>query len=378
MRNRPGANSSWVLFCLAIPCLAAGPHDAFLGPPWEILVKIGLDGPVLHFPIEIVDTDKAQAMDQELPVMGTPVKVKFEQYLPNLTWELACLPKPGAGQAARLTVSSKDFAQTLWLCSRDPGRQVITSEVGGIEIKELRNEATVVDVLEQLRQLRNLGVLSVWQSGQTIPLEQGIHVGSVVALNDAGDRMEVVKYVPHYQVSKDTKTVVSQSDSPVNPAVKIRLTQQGKTYERWVWSRFRLDPHQTGEFPLRVEFSNYHLKDLAGKYRLITTPGSKGYLLYRAQGKTVISPVDQGQFYPFTDEAYRFKIEKIVSDAEVKPMWKNKADQLIRPALVATVDSGQVQKQVVLEFNKPQHFKTENGTIVLIYRRRQAPSAHSG
>ena len=162
-----------------MPCLA-GPHDGFLGPPWEILVKIGLEGPVLHFPIEVIDADKSQVLDLELPVMGTPVRVTFEQYVPNISWELACLPKAGAGRVAQLKVLSKEFAQTLWLCSRDPGRQIITSEVGGIEIKELGNPATVAQVLEQVRQPTCVGVLSVWPSDAALPLEQGIEIDSVI------------------------------------------------------------------------------------------------------------------------------------------------------------------------------------------------------
>ncbi len=56
--------------------------------------------------------------------------------------------------------------------------------------------------------------------------------------------------------------------------------------------------------------------------------------------------------------------------AVVKNVWKNRSDRLIRPALIGTLDSGRVKKQVVLEFNKPYHYKTESGTLVMIYRQR--------
>jgi len=50
-------------------------------------------------------------------------------------------------------------------------------------------------------------------------------------------------------------------------------------------------------------------------------------------------------------------------------VWHNRSDRLIRPALVATLRSDMIEREVVLEFNKPYHYKTDSGTLVLVYRR---------
>jgi len=365
-----------VAACFILACASAwaGPHDAFLGGPWEITVRIGLDGNTLHFPIGVANENKAQALDQVLPVMGTPVKLYFEHYVPDLGWEVRCVKSPQSGHAARLRIKGEQLDQILWLQSRDKGRRIISSPIGGIEMKELAGTGPGPEFFQELTDQATVGVLSPWGPQQGIPIELVVQPGESVTLpNDLGV-LSVIRYMPHYSVDRASKAVIGQSDQPVNPAVKIQLKQGDELHDRWVWARFSAHPHESPDFPLRVEFSNYYLGQTDGKYLLLVGRDMQARLLFYKGGAPVLEPVKLGHSYAFNREGYSFCVEETIPDALVKNVWKNRSDRLIRPALIGTLDSGRVKKQVVLEFNKPYHYKTESGTLVLIYRQRTPSS----
>ena len=361
-------------FSLLGAVCSAGPHDAFLGGPWEITIRIGLEGNVLHFPISVVDKDKAQPLEQILPVMGTPVKLYFEHYVPDLGWEIRCVKEPNSGHAARLRIQGDQLDQTLWLQSRESTRRIISSPIGGIEMKELLGAGLSAAFFQELTEKATVGILSMWEPQQETPIEIVAQPGKVVTLPKDQGTLSIVEYMPHYSVDRDSKAVVSQSDQPVNPALKIRLKQGASVHERWVWARFSAHPHESSDFPLRVEFSNYYLGKTDGKYLLIVGHDKQARLLFYKDSMPVLEPVQLGRSYAFSGEGYGFSVEEVVAHALVKNVWKNRSDRLIRPALIGTLDSGRVKKQVVLEFNKPYHYKTESGTLVMIYRQRTQPA----
>jgi len=363
-----------VCFILLGAVCSAGPHDAFLGGPWEITIRIGLEGNVLHFPISVADKNKAQSLEQVLPVMGTAVKLYFEHYVPHLAWEIRCVKEPHSGHAARLRIKGEQLDQTLWLQSRDSTRRIISSPIGGIEMKELLGTGLSAAFFRELTERDTVGVLSLWGPLQEIPLELAVQSGKTVTLPNNQGVLSILEYMPHYSVDRESKAVVSQSDQPVNPALKIRLKQGGSVHERWVWARFSAHPHESPDFPVRVEFSNYYLGKTDGKYLLIVGQDEQARLLFYKDSMPVLETVQLGRNHAFSGEGYSFSVEEIIAHALVKNVWKNSSDRLIRPALIGTLDSGRVKKQVVLEFNKPYHFKTESGTLVMIYRQR-APAA---
>jgi len=352
---------------------SAGPHDAFLGGPWEITIRIGLEGKVLHFPISVANESKAQPLHQVLPVMGTSVRINFEHYVPDLTWEVHCVKEPKSGYAARLRIQGEQLDQTLWLQSRDSTRRIISSPIGGIEMKELLSEGLDAEFFRQLTDKATVGVLSLWAPEQEIPFEIVVQPDMVVTLPRDQGTLSIVEYMPHYSVDRASKEAFSQSDQPINPALKIKLERKDASYERWVWDRFSTHPHESPDFPLRVVFSNYYLGKTDGKYLLIVGDAQRARLLFYKDDMPVMEPVQLGRSYAFAQAGYGFNVEETVQDAIVRNVWKNRSDRLMRPALIGSLDSGRVQKQVVLEFNKPYHFKTESGTLVLIYRQRVPP-----
>jgi hypothetical protein len=348
----------------------AGPHDAFLAGPWEITIRIGLEGKVLHFPISVPNESKAQALKQVLPIMGTSVKINFEHYVPDLAWEIRCVKEPKSGHAARLRIQGEQLDQTLWLQSRDSTRRIISSPIGGIEMKELLGVDRSAEFFEQLADKATVGILSLWEAQQESPIEMVVQPEKVVTLPKDQGTLSILEYMPHYSIDRESKEAFNQSDQPINPALKIRLEQKDVSYERWVWDRFSTHPHESPDFPLRVVFSNYYLGKTDGKYLFIVGDDQQARLLFYRDSIPVQEAIQLGRSYAFAQPGYGFSVEEIVRDAVVRNVWTNRSKRLMRPALIGTLDNGRVKKQVVLEFNKPYHFKTESGTLVLIYRQR--------
>jgi len=144
-------------------------HHSFLGGPWELVIKMGMEGEALRFPIAVPDESKPQKFDDVLPVMGTPIKVRLEQYLPNLGWETTAIKHPGGGTVAELTVKGKDFQQEVWLSSADMSKQSMSSRVGSIAIKALYEGKTADKLVRKLTDRRTIGILSVWPEGGGSP-----------------------------------------------------------------------------------------------------------------------------------------------------------------------------------------------------------------
>jgi hypothetical protein len=73
------------------------------------------------------------------------------------------------------------------------------------------------------------------------------------------------------------------------------------------------------------------------------------------------------------DENYSFTINQIVHGAQLETEWKNGSEKLSHPGIIARIDSGEGDEQIVLKMDSPLHEKTESGTLVLLFRR--APEA---
>ena len=190
-------------------------------------------------------------------------------------------------------------------------------------------------------------------------------------------KLTVKQYVPHYSIDIQTRKVVSQTDKPINPALKVVGSDGTETFEQWLWSKFAAAPHKDMKAPLRMKFAALDLASLTGKSIIITAPGVKPWLLYSRKGKKRLERASLGKSYPLTDASYSFKIKNIIDGAIVKTDWKNKSESLLHPALVATVEQG-AGRQIVLELNKPSHHRTEFGTLVLLYRRKTASGGSKG
>jgi hypothetical protein len=226
--------------------------------------------------------------------------------------------------------------------------------------------------VRRLTDRRTVGILSIWPEGGGSPAEYAVRTGQKIAVPGSKYKLTVKQYVPHYSIDLETRNVASQTDKPINPALKVVGSDGSETFEQWVWSKFVADPHKGGKTPLRMRFAALDLASLRDKSILITAPGVRPWLLYSRKGKKRLDRASVGQSYPLADPSYSFKIEDIIDKAILKTDWKNKSESLLHPAVVATVEQGGAGRQVVLELNKPSHHRTEFGTLVLLYRRKAA------
>ena len=349
-----------------------GPHHSFLGGPWELVVKMGLGGDGLRFPITVLDESKPQKLDDLLPVLGSPIKVKLEQYLPDLTWETTAIQHPGGGIVARLTIKGKNLEQHIWLSPGDPSRQSVSSPIGSIAIRSLYNPNTAEALVRKLKDPKAVGILSIWSEGNNQPFECVARAKATIPLPESEYTITVADYVPHYTIDTETKKVSSQSDKPVNPAIKILINDGNKTIEQWLWAKFLSSPHEQKKLPWRMRFTDFNLPDKKGNYILAVASRTKAWMILSEKGRKRLEKASPGRSYPFADKEYSFIIEEFFDDAIIKNQWKNNSERLLHPAVVATVQQDGTGQQTVLELNKPFHLRTKSGVLVLLFRRRPA------
>ena len=350
----------------------AGPHHSFLGGPWEIVVKTRLDGEGLRFPLTVSDETKPQKLDTALPIEGTPIEIRLENYVPDLKWETNAVKHPGGEIAAKLLINGKNLKQDIWLSSGDPAKQSISSRIGGITIRRFHDTNGIEKLMRGLTHSRAVGILSILSEEGSQPFECVAKISETISIPGSKYKVTILKYLPHYSVDTETKKVVNQSQKPVNPAVKVAINDGKKTHEQWLWTKFPATPHKEIKLPLRMRFTDFDLHEATGKYILAVANGTKPWLLISKKGKKRAERAVLGRPYPFADKEYSFRIEKIIDGAIVKTDWTNGSERLLRPAVITTIKENDTRKQAVLELNKPIHHKMKSGMLVLLYRRTQA------
>jgi len=356
-------------------CAASlGPHHSFLGGPWELVVKMGLDGEGLRFPLNVSDENKPQKLDGILPIKGTPIEIRLEDYVPDLKWQTDAVQHPGGEIAAKLLVTGKNLKQEIWLSSGDPARQSISSSIGSVAIRRIQDQNNIEVLIRGLTHPRAVGILSVWLEDGSQPFECVAKTAETISIPGSKYKLTVVEYMPHYSIDTETKKVVNQSENPINPSVKVAVYDGKKTVEQWLWAKFPSSPHEETKLPLRIRFSDFDLRGAKGKHILVVASGTPPWLLLSKNGKKRAEKVVIGRSYPFADKEYSFTIEKIMDGAIIKTDWTNASERLLHPAVIATINQNSKSRRTVLELNKPFHYKVKSGMLVLLYRRTQASS----
>jgi hypothetical protein len=346
-----------------------GAHHSFLKGPWELVVQIGMEGRSMSFPIAVSDENKPEKLDRVLPVMGTPVKIRLRQYLPDLKWETTAVEHKSGGVVAKLKITGENLKQDVWLSSNDPARQSITSSIGGVAIQKLRDPNTVEKLIRGLIDANAVGIVSVWPEDPNKPLDYIVKPGEILSVPKTKYKLSFLDYFSHYSIDTRTKKVVNRPDKPPNPAIKIRVDDGEKTYEQWLWSRYPSSPHKKQQFPLRIKFTDLKLGGRDGSYILVATSGSEPWLLYSKEGKNRAEKAIIDRPYPFANKQYSFIIEKVFGRAVIKTDWKNNSDNLLHPAVVAEVEYDSKVQQAVLEFDKPYHHITDANKVLQVIEK---------
>lgn len=341
---------------------------AMVAGPWEIAVQIGNEGSVMSFPVKIADENKPEKLDVVLPVMGTPVEIKLERYIPDLQWETSIIKKDGGGVIAELAIKGPGLDQKFALDSGNPQRQSMTSPAGGVAIKRLYDPNKVEKLMVELVKPKTAGILSIRTKDSNSPLEYAVGPGTSISVPKSNYTLTVMEYVPHYQIDLKTMKVTSQSKKPVNPAIKVIVNDGKDTRERWLWSKIEYSPHQKVELPFRMKFTDFDLGGAEGHYILVIAPRSKPRLLSLKDGKIKVEQTGVGGSYLFNNKAYSFSIESITHGAVIKNEWKSNSEKLVSPAIIVTTRTNGATEEILLELNKPEHRQTDSETMVLLFR----------
>ncbi len=220
---------------------------AFVQGPWELMVATGQKGNDLVFPVTVSDEDKPEKLNSTFPVMGTPLEIRLEQYLPAFKWKNSIEKKAGGGLIAQLIIEGKGLHQEMLLDSTDPARKSITSAIGSIVLKKVRDPNILTKLISGLKSKKAVGIVSVWLKDANSPLEYVANINEAITVAKTKYKLQIEKYLPHYSIDTKTKEVASLSTMPVNPAIKIKLSDDDNSYEKWIWSKIDMSPHDKTE-----------------------------------------------------------------------------------------------------------------------------------
>jgi hypothetical protein len=128
------------------------------------------------------------------------------------------------------------------------------------------------------------------------------------------------------------------------------------------------------QMPLRMAFISFEFDNPNGSYLILAAQGATPQLLFTENGKLTLKEATLGKSFLLADKKYSFSIESLTANSVVETIWKNNSENLLNPALIATMEGDTANEQVVIEFDKPCHLKTKSGTLALLYRHVTLPS----
>jgi hypothetical protein len=350
--------------------------------PWEIAVQT-TTGAGFQFPVEVPDENKSTNLNNVFPVMGTSVKIKLDQYFPDLKWETVVIDQPGGGVVAKLTVSGTDLNKEIWLNSDDLPKRSIVSSIGSVAIRKLHSASAVEKMVHELTAPDAIGVISVWSADSNMPTDYVVHKSGTIEVSDSKYKLKILEYIPHYSLDTQTKKVTNLSSEPINPAVRVRFEDGKESVERWFWSKFPSTPHMGKdrneiELDVVVVFTCFDTGGEPGRYIIVGAPGSDAWILFHKDGKMQAEKIELNSPYPFANEAYSFNVNSIATSAVIEADWKSNSEKLLQPALEVVIESGEAQQKAILELNKPYHYNADSGTMIILYRRQVTSFQETG
>ena len=339
--------------------------------PWELSVQIqhGTEG--ASYPITVENESKPGKLESSLPIIGKPIIVKFQEYLPDLQWETNIVDKDNGGIVTEMHIIGNGLDQKLFLDSQDDKkRSMSASGIGGLGTRKLYNKDLIKKIADGIADPKVLGIVSVWPNGSDKPVEFLATESGTFKVPSTKYNVTIEQYIPHYSIDTNTRQVISVSDKAINPAIKIKTDIDGEIIEQWLWSKYPSYPHSGGELPFRIEYSAFTPGE-EGDYLLAGAKDSQMYMFYLKDGKTVAEKAEIDKQYFFKDETYSFSLTTIRTQAAIETKWVNKSESLNNPAIIASILQNGRQQQAILELNKPYNYQTESEAMIFTFRKKE-------
>ncbi len=240
--------------------------------------------------------------------------------VPRLRWRVRSLGSAAVHLSIVFIVAGalvKGFLGTEGMVSVTQGEAAdgFQTERGVVPLGfRLRLDSFIVERHEAARE----SLLVAPAPGQA-PREVPFRVGQTLPLGSGSGTVEVLRYVPHFVLSLESKKVISASDQPVNPAIQVRVkTAEGET-TRWLFARFP-DLHGHGaqdQGPQLRYVRDNPIKSFASHVTLLDSAGAEK----RQAVIRVNEPLREGRFTfyqsSYDPETERSSTLEVVSDPGV-------------------------------------------------------------
>ena len=353
-------------------------RQGMIGGPWELVISQGTGGQEFRFPVAVDDENKPADLGKVMPVLGSPMKIRIDKYLPDLQWNTYGAKVDDGGIVLKVHAKGPNLDTSLWLDSSDSKKSAIISRIGGLKVVQVNDAKKVEEIAKLLCDSKAIGIVSVWLKDSKKPIQVVARKGKTENVGDSKYKLKFLDYMPHYSVDTETKKVTNASGKPMNPALKVRLSGVGKDSEQWLWSKFPASPHAKEKVSVRMEFSDVDHGGEEGKYLLLGVKGGQAWVISAEGKKKKAEKVKLNEPYPFTDKAYTFDIAEYFDSGKLVSEWENGSESLKSPAIIVTVEKGGKKTEHVLELNKPSHHTDDSETMVLLFGKKPGASGMPG
>ncbi|MFQ5414604.1 MAG: hypothetical protein ACE5E6_09125 [Phycisphaerae bacterium] len=375
-----------LLAAAVVPILAAampargqhgrhGAHPPLPDQRWYLQCRLDAPGGPSRrdVPLALPSPAAEARLDQIVRPPDPLPPIRVTRYLPQARRVQHVIPDDSAAAKPSLLLAVVGPSQRYdrWLVAGDAARNRMSSLIATWRYMAVTNGGERDALLRQFEteftRAPTLGIARADGGGaETVAVKPGTeHV-----LKALGCTVRVRRFLPDFAIDDNTGEPISRSDARRNPAALVEIEYDGKTHERWVFSKFpTYTPGSDVPTPFRVTLRcPVQAARAVPDFMLLTRAGEHHELWTRAGGRCTTAPLTLGQSIPIPGCQYAFVVKAFVAAGRLTEDYVLAADGLSVPALrIETTRGDGVWTPVWLELGKARVVPTDAGPLTVAF-----------
>jgi hypothetical protein len=314
-----------------------------------------------------------------LPSPGPGVRVK--RYLPRAVLEQSVVAEdgPNARPAVELSIEGPSQSYRRWLLADDAERNRLMSFIGTWRYMAVQDHQQREALLQQFKEeLTRAPVLRMGAGGGGEARSLPARPGEQLTFDQAGCRVRVIQFYPHYGIDATAKSPKNLSDRRINPAALVEIERGAAREERWVFAKFPDFKTASSQIPLVITLEcPLETQGNSPDFVLVTIGRSKHEIWKRHQGRTSEHVLGIDEKVEVPGSPYTFRLTRFVPAGRLTEQYVQANEQGTVSALQVEVREQGGSSQIFwLESGKQRTVPIPDGLLLMAFGPRAKAAGH--
>lgn len=294
-------------------------HPPMPGQKYLVRCWVGGDSknPTVEIPLELgapaADAELTQTLD--LPVPFNRLRVTKYLAAAELIQEVVAAEGEGGAPAAQIAIEGPTQSYRRWLAAGDAERNRLVSYIATWRYVTAGAAAERDELFRQFsEEFTRVPVLTVARADGSGAHAFAFAADQVEEVPGLECKVRMLRFLPHFSRSEETKEPVNRSQRRVNPAALVEFEYQGRQEQRWVFGKFPgYERPSAGAVPVAVSLdcpqeAERPVPDLV----LVSKAGGEHEVWIRHEGRCESRPIAVNEVVPIPKTQYGFRLTSLV------------------------------------------------------------------